>query len=181
LVEQYLFELGVPYSVLRPAVLFGDKGILLNNIAWLLRNLPVFAIGGDGRYRVRAVHVGDLARLCVQQGVLPGALHSDTVMNAVGPERPTFLELVTCLRAAVGSRARIARVPGTAMPPLSRVLGFALHDVLLTGDEYKAMAAGLADVEGPATGDTAVSEWIEENGSTLGLDYFNELDRHYRR
>jgi len=36
----------VSYAVLRPAILFGGDGVLLNNIAWLLRRLPVFAIGG---------------------------------------------------------------------------------------------------------------------------------------
>jgi NADH dehydrogenase len=177
LVERHLFEAEVPFTVLRPAILFGDDGILLNNIAWLLRHLPVFAVGGDGQYRVRAIHVDDLARLCVEEG---GA-HSDRVIDAVGPERPSFLELVRSIRSAVGSRARIAHVPGAAVPVLSRVLGLALHDVLLTGDEYRAMAAGLADVEGPATGDTVLSEWLDEHGATLGLQYFNELDRHYRR
>jgi len=143
----------------------------------LLRHLPVFAVGGNGQYRVRAVHVDDLAQLCVEQG----AARSDSVINAVGPERLTFLELVTSIRAAVGSRARIIRVPGAAVPPLSSVLGLALHDVLLTSDEYRAMSAGLADVEGPATGATVLSEWLKEHGAILGLRYVNELDRHFRR
>jgi NADH dehydrogenase len=177
LVERDLFESGVPYAVLRPAILFSGDGVLLNNIAWLLRRLPVFAVGGDGRYRIRAVHVDDLARLCLEQG----AARSDVVIDAVGPERPTFLELVTSIRAAVGSRARIVRVPGAAVPALSRLLGLALRDVLLTGDEFRAMAAGLADVEGPATGNTKMSEWLAEHGPTLGLTYFNELDLHFRR
>jgi uncharacterized protein YbjT (DUF2867 family) len=176
MVERALFEAGVSYAILRPAILFGDDGVLLNNIGWLLRHLPVFAVGGDGQYRIRAIHVDDLARLCVQQG----AERSDRVINAVGPERPTFMELVTSIRTAVGSRARIIRVPGPAVPLLARALGLVLRDVLLTGDEYRAMAAGLADVEGQATGDTVLSEWIEAHGAELGLRYFSELDRHYR-
>ena len=49
------------------------------------------------------------------------------------------------------------RVPGVLMPPLASVLGLVLHDVLLTGDEYRAMADGLADTDGPATGSIALS------------------------
>ncbi len=51
-----------------PAVLFGGEGVLINNIAWLLRRLPVFAVGGNGDYRIRAVHIEDLARLCLAKG-----------------------------------------------------------------------------------------------------------------
>jgi NADH dehydrogenase len=53
LVERALAETGLPYAVLRPAILFGADGVLINNIAWLLRHLPVFAVGGRGDYRVR--------------------------------------------------------------------------------------------------------------------------------
>ena len=65
LVERALAESGVSYAIVRPAILFGGDGVLLNNIAWLLRRLPVFAIGGRGDYRIRGIHVDDLARLCV--------------------------------------------------------------------------------------------------------------------
>ena len=67
-VEQALRDLGVSHAVLRPAILFGGNGVLINNIAWLLRHLPVFAVGGTGEYRIRPIHVDDLARLAVRAG-----------------------------------------------------------------------------------------------------------------
>ncbi len=175
LVERALAETGVSYAVVRPAILFGGDGVLLNNIAWLLRRLPVFAIGGRGDYRIRGIHVDDLATLCVAKG----GEADDSVTDAVGPERPTFTELVNSIRAAVGSRARLIHVPGATVPLLARGLGLVLHDVLLTADEYRAMAAGLADTDGPATGSTALSTWLAAHGGTLGLRYANEIDRHF--
>ncbi len=175
--ERALAEVGVPYAVLRPAILFGGDGVLLNNIAWLLRHLPVFAVGGRGDYRIRAVHIDDLAALAVATG----QHHDDMVVDAVGPERPTFLELVHRLRAAVHSKSMVVRVPGACMPPMASLLGLVLHDVLLTGDEYRAMADGLADTDGPATGSISLSGWIEEHAETLGRHYANEIDRHFRR
>ena len=177
LVERALAEAEVPFTILRPAILFGGDGVLLNNIAWLLRHLPVFAIGGRGDYRIRGIHVDDLARLCVAEG----AESEDRVIDAVGPERPTFLELVTAIRTAVGSRAMIIRVPGATVPVMSRAVGWALHDVLLTRDEYLAMSDGLADTDGPATGTTLLSEWLDAHGHDLGLCYANELERHFAR
>jgi NADH dehydrogenase len=175
LVERALAEADVSYAILRPAILFGGDGVLINNIAWLLRHLPVFAVGGRGDYRIRGIHVDDLAALCVSKG----AEDHDSVTDAVGPERPTFLELVETIRETVRSRARVIRVPGATVPLFARLVGLLLHDVLLTGEEYRAMAAGLADTEGPATGPTALSRWLVENGSTLGLRYANEIERHF--
>lgn len=174
-VERELAATGIPHAVLRPAVLFGGDDVLVNNIAWLLRRLPVFAVGGRGDYRVRAIHVDDLARLCVARG----SGTATTTEDAVGPESPTFTELVQAVRRAVGSRARIVRVPGPAVPAIAQLLGFVLRDVLLTADEYGAMASGLADSDGPATGSTRISEWLTEHGDTLGRAYANELRRHF--
>jgi NADH dehydrogenase len=132
-------------------------------------------VGGVGNYRIRGIHVDDLAHLCLQLGQET----DDSVTDAVGPERPTFNELVTSIREAVGARSRIVHVPGPCVPILSSILGLALHDVLLTKDEYQAMAAGLADTDGPSTGDTCLSTWISERGNNLGVNYANELNRHF--
>ena len=66
--EKALVNSGISYAILRPAVLFGKEDILINNIAWTLRHLPVFGVFGDGRYRLQPIYVDDLASLAVEQG-----------------------------------------------------------------------------------------------------------------
>jgi len=176
LVERALAETGLSSAILRPAILFGGDDVLINNIAWLLRRLPVFAVGGRRDYRIRPIHVRDLAELAVAAG----RQREDVVLDAVGPERPTFVELVRSIRDAVGSTSPIIRVPGPVVIGLAACLNLALRDVLLTGDEYRAMAHDLADTSGPATGHTALSAWLTEHGAGLGKGYANELDRHFR-
>ena len=147
-VERALAETGIPHAIARPAILFGGNGVLINNIAWLLRRLPVFAIGGGGRYRIRPIHVADLARLCADLGERP-----DTVtVDAVGPESVEFRELVSMIKAATGSHALLVPVPAALIPPLAAGLNLMLRDTLLTADEYRALAAGLADSAAPSTG-----------------------------
>jgi len=175
-VEGHLRASGVTYGIVRPAILFGGNGVLLNNIAWLLRRLPVFAIGGGGNYRIRPIHVRDLARLCVDLGGRPDSV----TIDAVGPQSLAFREMVTAIRTATGSRALIVPAPGWVIPPLAAALGTALRDVLLTSEEYQAMAAGLADSAEPATGQTVLTDWIAEHGAELGRTYASELDRHFR-
>jgi uncharacterized protein YbjT (DUF2867 family) len=175
-VERALAESGISHAVLRPAVLFGGDGVLINNIAWLLRRFPVFAVGGTGGYRLRPIHIDDLARLCAEAG----SSDATSVIDAVGPDRPTFYGLASAIRDAVGSHSRIVRVPGGLIPAAAGILGLALRDTLLTRDEYRAMADGLADTDGPATGEISVTKWITDNKDSLGRRYANEINRHFR-
>ncbi len=182
-VERHLAATGVPHAIARPAILFGDSpgrgteaSVLLNNIAWLLRRLPVFGVGDGGRYRVRPVHVDDLARLCVDLAGREG----NVTVDAVGPESVPFRDLVAAIRAATGSRSALVPVPGWTLPPLSAALGAMLRDVLLTAEEYRSMRDGLADSAAPATGQQSLTDWIARSGADLGRGYANELDRHYR-
>jgi len=174
-VEQLLAETGLPHAIVRPAILFGADGVLINNVAWMLRHMPVVAVGGNGTYRVRGIHVDDLARLCVELG----AGDTDTVVDAVGPQSVTFRELIDCVRTAVSSRALVLPVPGWVMPPLTAALGFVLRDTLLTADEYRAMADGLADSSAPSTGRIVFTDWVAEHGAQFGRHYANEIARHF--
>ena len=176
-VEQALADSGVSYAIARPAVLFGGDGVLVNNIAWLLRRLPVFAIGGRGDYRVRPVHVDDLARLCAD---LDSAADRAVTVDAVGPESLTFRQMVAEIRDAVGSRSVVVPVPGAVIPAMAALLNLVLRDTLLTADEYASMAAGRADSAAPATGTVVFTDWVHAHGNELGRRYANELDRHFR-
>ena len=114
-----------------------------------------------GATTASAIHVRDLAELAVAAG----RHRDDSIVDAVGPERPTFLELVRSIRDAVGSRSPIIRVPGAVVTGAAACLNLALRDVLLTADEYRAMADNLADTSGPATGHTALSAWLAAHGA----------------
>ena len=106
-VESALAQSGLPYSIVRPTWLFGgERDVLVNNIAWILRRLPAFAIPGFGAYPVQPVHVQDLARICVEAAQCDG----DAVMDAAGPEQMlTFAQLVNAVRDAARLRRPVLR------------------------------------------------------------------------
>ena len=56
-----LVGLGISCAIIRPTLFFGDGDLLLNNMAWALRRLPVFPVYGNGDYPVQPVYVEDLA------------------------------------------------------------------------------------------------------------------------
>jgi NADH dehydrogenase len=179
--ERILAGSGMSHAILRPAVLFGGErpaeDVLLNNIAWMLRRFPVFTVPGNGSSLIQPIHVDDLAGLAVEAGGQTG----NTVRDAAGPETYTFEELVKLIARAVGSRARILRVPPWMMLLGARVLGRLVNDVVLTRDELAGLMANLLASEEPPAGYTRISEWLSSHASLVGVEYASELDRHYRR
>ena len=88
--------LGVSYCILRPTVLFGKEDVLINNIAWSLRHLPVVGVFGAGDYKLQPIYVDDLAQSAAQKVAGCG----DEVLEAIGPETFTYRELVARVRSA---------------------------------------------------------------------------------
>ncbi|CAN5148300.1 hypothetical protein BH09ACT13_BH09ACT13_16500 [soil metagenome] len=56
--EEALRASGISHAIVRPTLVFGAEDILVNNIAWGLRHVPVFLIAGDGRYEVQPSRFG---------------------------------------------------------------------------------------------------------------------------
>lgn len=176
LAEEAVLSSGLSHAIIRPTVIFGEGDVLINNIAWLARRLPLFGIPGTGAYHVRPVFVGDVADLAVD-----GARREDNfVTDAVGPETYAFDDLVRLVAQAVGHRVRLVHVPPTVLGGLLKILRLVLGDVLLTADEVRGLMAGLVATEGPATGATRLSEWLDEHAGDVGRVYASELARHYR-
>ena len=176
LVEQAIRDSGLSYAIVRPALVFGEGDILLNNIAWLLRRFPVFTVAGSGQYRAQPVYVADLAALAVAAA----AGRENTVSDAVGPEIYTFDELVRLVARSVQRKARIVHLPPAWIMLLSRLFGLLVGDVVLTREEIAGLAANLLTSANPPLGATRFSVWLAENGNTLGRAYASELTRHYR-
>ena len=66
ILEKEIRASGISHAIVRPTVLFGKEDILINNITYLLRRLPVFAIPGSGDYRLQPIYVEDLAEIAVE-------------------------------------------------------------------------------------------------------------------
>jgi NADH dehydrogenase len=126
--ERVITASGLAYAILRPTLVFGVEDILLNNIAWMLRHFPVFAILGSGECRLQPVYVVDVAEMAAALGKETG----NRVMDAAGPEMYTFQELVQLIAGKVGSRAKILHMRPALALFLARLVGRVVHDVVLT-------------------------------------------------
>jgi uncharacterized protein YbjT (DUF2867 family) len=176
LAEEIVVESSMSHAIIRPTVLFGEGDVLINNITWLLRRFPVFAIAGTGLYRVRPVHVGDVAKIAVTAA----GRSEDAVLDAVGPEVYTFEDLVRVLATTVGRRPLTVHLPPLLVLLCAKVVGLVAGDVLVTRDELGGLMAELVTTDGSATGTVRLSDWLTKHASELGRTYASELARHYR-
>ncbi len=175
--EQALKDSGLSYAILRPAVLFGDEGILINNIAWVLRRFPFFVVFGAGKYRLQPIFVDDLAALAVAQA----EGKENTTINAIGPESFTYWELVGEIGRIIGKPKPIVSVPPAIGYFVALLIGKAMHDVMVTHDEIEGLMADLLHVDAPPAGITKLTDWIREHRDTLGRHYASELARRRDR
>ena len=175
--ERSLLESGLSHAILRPAVLFGGDDILINNIAWALRHLPVFGVFGDGQYRLQPIHVEDLADLAVAAG----AQRANSTVDAIGPETFTYRGLVEELSRIFGVRRPIVSVPAGLGYVAASALGALLGDVLLTRDEIAGLMEGRLVTDSPPVGRIRLTDWAREHASTLGRKYASELGRRRDR
>ena len=175
--ERILRDAEPSHAILRPAVLFGKEGILINNIAWNLRRFPVFAVFGGDASRLRPIHVDDLAKLAVEYG----QTEEDITIDAVGPETFTFRELVVEVGRAIGKPRAIIRLPKELVWLASSFMGLLLRDKVLTYDETKSLSRGLLSTDAETTGNTRLTGWLRENADWLGIRYMSELARRRDR
>jgi NADH dehydrogenase len=176
ILEKAIAASGLSYAIIRPTVIFGLEDVLVNNITWLIRKFPLFAVPGSGGYKLQPVYVEDVAEIAVDAGRRDGNL----IINAAGPETYTFNKLLRLIAAKVGSSTRLIHLRPELALRLAKVIGYIVNDVVLTEDEIYGLMAGLLVCDGTPTGRTRLSEWLSLNASTVGAEYTSELNRHYR-
>jgi uncharacterized protein YbjT (DUF2867 family) len=175
--ERALIESGLSHAILRPAVLFGPEDILINNIAWALRRLPVFGVFGDGCYRLQPIFVDDLAKLAVDQG----SDRTNRVIDAIGPETFAYRDLVREIGRIIGKPRPVIPIPPTLGYWGGWLIGKVVGDVLITREEIRGLMQDLLCTQSPPAGQTRLTEWARQNAATLGLRYASELARRLDR
>lgn len=178
-IEKHLMESGMSYCILRPAVLFGYDDILINNIAWVLRHLPVFGVFGKGDYSLQPIYVRDLANLAVEYS----QKKDNSIYNALGPETFTFRQLVEKMALTFGIKARVFSCPPQAAYWIGKFVGLLVRDIIITREEIGGIMDNLlyaAPQEPCLYGKTFLTEYLKENKNTVGRKYSSELKRRIR-
>ena len=174
-VEEAHAASGLSYGIVLPTVVFAREDVLINNIAWILRRLPLFVVPGSGEYPIQPVAAEDVAELAVEMG----RADDRRVVDALGPDVLSYEELVRLVRDTIGSRARIVHAPSSVAAALGGALGAVLRDTLITKDEIAALTAGLLATSSAPTGARRFADWLAENAGSVGASYTSEIRRKW--
>jgi NADH dehydrogenase len=176
-IEKALLNCGVSYAILRPAVLFGEEDILINNIAWMLRKFPVFPVFGDGAYKLQPIYIHDLAELAIEEG----EMRENKIVNAIGPETFTYKDFVEMIGEVIGAKRHIIFIPPMLGYLAGCIISKIVNDIVITREEIKGLMEELLYVDSQPTGKTKLTDWAKEHASSLGKVYANELVRRRDR
>jgi NADH dehydrogenase len=174
--ERAVRESGLAWAIVRPTLVFGQGDILINNIAWLLRRLPVFGIPGKGDYALQPVAAEDVAEIATW-----AAEQTDNVtVDAAGPDTIYYSEMVESIAIAVGRHPRFVYLSPQNALRAARLIGRYVHDVTLNQPELEGLMQELLVSHERPRGTRRLDNWLLTNADTLGTTYASELDRHWR-
>ncbi|MBT3322336.1 MAG: NAD(P)H-binding protein [Anaerolineae bacterium] len=175
--EEAIRQSSLRYAILRPTVLFGDEDVLVNNIAWLLRNSPVFGLLGDGHYSLQPIFVEDYADLAVEMS----GRTENIITDAVGPDIFTFEEMVKLVAKKIGRPARLLKMPPKLALWASQIIGLFVGDIILTQEEVDGLMRGLLVSPDEPLGKIHLADWLDKKKNSVGMKYASELKKHYQK
>jgi NADH dehydrogenase len=175
--ESTLRNLDIPHCIFRPTVLFGIEDVLINNIAWAARHLPILGVFGAGDYKLQPIYVDDLAAAVVEK--IEG--QENETIEAIGPETFTYRGLVKAVVRALGLKRCVVGLPPGMAYWACRALGRIVNDVVITREEIQGLMEGRLCVDAPPLGGTRLTDWMRHNRDTLGRRYMSEMGRRTDR
>ena len=113
--ERAVIESGLPHTIIRPSLIFGEGDEFINALASLVRVLPVVPVIGTGRNRFQPIQVEDVAR-CIVLALGRGDLKGKTV-EIGGPEQMSYNEVLGLLARTLHKRRLRIHVPAFLVWP----------------------------------------------------------------
>ena len=174
--ENAVRESGLQWAIVRPTLIFGAGDILINNIAWLLRRLPVFGIPGRGDYRLQPVAGEDVAEIATWAAAQGG----NVTVDAAGPDIIYYSEMVESIAIAVGRHPRFVYISPRNAVRAAGIIGRLVRDVTLSEPELQGLMQELLVSREKPRGTRRLDNWLLSNADGIGRSYASELERHWR-
>ena len=107
--EQEVAGSGIPYTIIRSSLMFGEGDGFLNALAGLTRVFPVVPVVGSGRNRFQPIAGDDVAR-CIVSAVDREDLKGKTI-EIGGPQQLSYNEIMAIVARTMGKRRLRVHLP----------------------------------------------------------------------
>lgn len=143
--EQAVINSGLPYTILRPTLMFGPGDEFLNTLAGLARIFPLVPVAGAGRNRYQPIAVEDVAR-CLALSVDRLDLKGKS-LDIGGPDQLSYNEIVSIVAQTLGKRRWRLHVPVWIMHLVTLALQVVQPRPAVTVDQLRML--GIRNVGEP--------------------------------
>jgi len=131
--EELVRRSAIPYTILRPSLIYGPGDLFTTRLAEMIRHSPVLPIIGSGKSRVQPIFIDDVVS-CILKTVT-----SDCCLNEIyeigGPAQLTYEEVTRAIADALSLKRPALHMPLLFMRPLARVLEAVLPRPPVTTDQ----------------------------------------------
>lgn len=134
--EEAVIGSGVPFTVLRPSLIFGPGDGFFTLLSRVIRLTPVTVIAGDGSTVFQPISIDDVAQ-CMLIALERGPSHG---VHAIGgPEYLSYNDIVGIIKRAIGVHRFTVHAPVPAMVPLAFLMQTLLPKPPLTLDQLRML------------------------------------------
>lgn len=132
---------GIPYTILRPSIIFGPRDGFVSQMVDVMRKAPlVRPVPGSGRYRFRPVWIGNVVDCFVQS--LTSASAANRTIDVVGPDELSLDELLRLIAECIGVRKPALKVPLPIMKFNAALMGMVMSRPPVTLDQLRMLEEG---------------------------------------
>jgi NADH dehydrogenase len=131
--EQLVKAGGLPYTILRPSLIYGAGDQFTVRMSEMIRLSPVLPVIGSGRSKVQPIFIDDVA------GCIVKAVTSDSFLGRTfeigGPEQLTYEEVTKAIAGAMGIRRPTVHMPMLFMRTIAKAAETVMAKPPVTTDQ----------------------------------------------
>jgi len=148
LAEEEVRRGGIPYTILRPSIIFGPRDGFVSQMVQLMKVAPlVRPVVGHGRYEFQPIYIANVVDCFVQ--ALTAEQAKNRTIELGGPEKLTLDRMLADVAACVGVRKFPLHIPFGLMYVNAALLGAILRQPPVTTDQLRMLREGSTCDIGP--------------------------------
>ncbi len=124
---------GIPYTILRPSLIYGAGDLFTLRLAEMIRLSPVLPVIGSGRSKIQPISIDDVTA-CIAK-----AMRDEKFLNRTfeigGPEELTYEEVTRAVADALGVKRPVMHLPLLFMKTIARFGEAVLPTAPVTADQ----------------------------------------------
>ena len=133
--EQGVRSCGIPYTIVRPSILFGEADQFINTLAGLVRAFPAVPVAGSGANPFQPIAVEDAAR-CIAATIGNEDFMGRTA-EIGGPQQLSYEEIIQVIARTLGLKRAVVPVPLPLMRGLARVMEAVVPSPPVTAEQLR--------------------------------------------